>query len=305
MGLRYAALVLLLAAGQGVFGASVTVNGICQGGNCGSADIIPLGAAGSTGFSFTYTLANTDRYLISGTFIGGHAPGPDYSIPFTAIYMGNASGTTSGADVLTIDFLQSYQYTRPAGSFYETLHGGFKGPLDRASSVQGRTSVSGHALAGQGPFSPPANFSVTSGNQAISGLSNPVVFDVQRIFTFGAGSGVGAAILNAETATVSGGGNAPQACDASGSSNCGVVVCSGVAGAGVSGGSCDTVAFDGSGGGGGAVLTYDGSGGGSSVLTFDGAGGSGSSVLTFDGAGSQGSSILLPILTYEGGGGGG
>ncbi len=184
------------------FGAAISVNGICETGTCASPDIIAIGNSATTSFNFTYTFANTDQYQVAGSFLGGNTSGPDYTIPYTVTYLGNAGGGNASADVLTIDFLQNYQYTRTSGTFTETLRGGFAGPIDPSSTVQGRLFVSGQALPVQGSFSPPSNFSVTLGGQAVSGLGNPLFFDIQRTDTFGAGSGVGASIINATPSTV-------------------------------------------------------------------------------------------------------
>lgn len=294
MSARVAALVVVFGiAGQSAFAGAVLVNGVCQVGNCASPDIIAMGTSVTTSFNFTYTFPNTDTYLISGSLIGTFGQG--ILVPFNVIYVGNASRTTSGTDVLTIDFLLNFQSAFTSAGFNELLTGGFGGPISPASSVQGRVTVSGRALPLQGPFSPPADFSVSVENQAVSGITNPLRYDEQRTFTFGAGSGAGAEILNHQGSAGPGPGGSRVTCAAGGvASNCNAFVCTGDSVA--SGGSCSSVAFDGSTSG-SSVLVFEGSGSGSSVLSFEGSSGR-SSILTFDGPGTSGSSVL----TFDGSG---
>ncbi len=192
----------MLLAPYSLFGAAIQVNGTCQFGNCVSPDIVATGGAVTTPFSFVFTLSNTDQYQIAGSAMASNVSGLVFSLPYSVTYLGNALGTGSGMDVLTIDALQNFAFTSTSGTFFETLRGGFAGPLSAGSAAQGKLSIGGQALSTQGPFSPPGSFNTTSSGVALSGLGNPLLFDQQRVLTFGAGSGVGASISNGAVPTV-------------------------------------------------------------------------------------------------------
>jgi hypothetical protein len=92
-----------------VFAASISVNGNCQVGNCGSPDTVQVGTALSTAFNFTITLPNSDQYAIVGA-VNASVAGTAISIvsPFTVTYIGNQSGTSSAGDVITVTVAQGF-----------------------------------------------------------------------------------------------------------------------------------------------------------------------------------------------------
>jgi len=183
------------------FGAAVSVNGTCQVGKCASPDVAAAGTAPSTPFDFVVTLPNTDRYGIAGSVNATDSGNRvDIQAPFTVTYLGNASGTASGEDVLTIDISQNFEYQPHGGRFFELTRGGFEGPIAAGSAVLGQLFVGGQALPRQGPFPVPAatkSFLVNSGPLPLTGLGNPLLLDLRRTITFAAGSGVGSKVLNA------------------------------------------------------------------------------------------------------------
>ena len=215
----------------GAFGAAVSVNGTCQVGNCASPDQAPTGTSPTTAFNFVITLPNSDQYRIAGAINAINAPSaPRLVSPFTATYLGNSTGTVSGADVVEIDVLQNFQLNFTLRTSTESLQGGFSGPLAAGSNVQGQLLLSGQALPVMGPFPAPANFSFKSPSYNLMALGSVVEFNVRHTFTFAAGSGVGSTIYNA-TAPGSGGGGGmalETACDSSSAAtNCEVIACDG------------------------------------------------------------------------------
>lgn len=139
---------------------------------------------------------------------------------FTVTYIGNATGTTSSANVITLDVLQNFQLSFTLRESTESAQGAFGGALASGSSVEVQLVISGQALPVMGPFPAPANFSFKSQSYTINPPANPVQLDVHHVFTFAAGSGVGATIYNALTPSGTGGGSGsttPIACDASSS----------------------------------------------------------------------------------------
>jgi uncharacterized protein (TIGR03437 family) len=332
----------LLIATATAFGAAVSVDGVCQVGNCASPDVVSSGNSPSTAFNFVITLPNTDQYRIAGSVnpsTGSNTVG--ISSPFTVAYLGNATSTASGADVITLDVLQNFNLSFPFRMSTESAQGGFAGAIGSGSSVSIQLVISGQALPVVGPFVAPANFSFQSQAYPLNPVTNPVQFDVHHTFTFAAGSQIGATIYNALTpgSSTSGGSNALEVCigydggggtlpiyrtpgrsprDTSASSGCGVIVCEDG-----SGGTLpiyregpqprDTVALTNS-----CTLTtidtvsMDGSGSSLPILYPTGpAGGNGSTtpVVVFQGGNSdvasEGSGSTLPILYPTGPAGGG
>jgi len=308
-------------AAASAFGAAISVNGICHVGNCSSPDVAATGSSPATAFNFIVTLPNSDQYRISGSAAAPNSTtGIDIQAPFTVTYLGNSTSTSSGADVLTLDILQNYQFTGTSFKFFENAVGGFSGPIAAGSSLQGQLSVGGQALPLQGPFLAPANFSVSSGSITLSGLATPLAFDLRRTITFAGGSGVGATVYNGTTpssgATTSGD---PLACDGAGSTlpilkpvrapasdaatatipSCQIVLCNGTSASG----DCSQVAFEG-GGSTLPVLAY------TDPTAPDGQSGSTLPILVINGSGTVaegGIGGTLPILypTGPAGSGGG
>lgn len=183
-----------------LFAGSLSINGTCELGNCATPDTLADGRSISQPFNFIYALANGDEFQIQGVLAESNSNG-DYSnvgTQVTATFLGNTSGAPSGADILTIDLLQNFQHgqTVSTGSFFDTLYGGFSGPIARASSAERDFSVNTTALPPLGPFTATTSlFSASNPNMSVSGLANPVLFNNSYIASFAAGSGAGATIL--------------------------------------------------------------------------------------------------------------
>ena len=302
----------ILISTPGAFAASVIVNGNCQVGNCASPDVVATGGAISTAFNFTVTLPNTDRYQIAGS-VNSSAAGASLSVvsPFMVIYEGNSGGTSSANDTITLDVLQNFHLGFTLRESTESAQGAFSGAFGAGSNVQIQLIINGQALPVMGPFTPPANFSFKSASINITSTSAPL-FDVHHVFTFAAGSAVGATIYNALTPGSSSGGSGdqsgPAVCDSSSSDSpgCTVIACDGGGGtlpiyrpalpktvartsAAPGYSSCSLVASEGSGGTLPILYPTGPSGtGGSPVLVY--AGGCGDAVC------ENGSGGTLPIL---------
>ena len=190
---------VLVAAGlsAAAFGGAISVDGLCEVGNCASPDVLSAGSSISSPFSFTYTFADTDSYQVTGTLTASDTMGSGFSLFVagpTVTYLGNGGGTVSGADTLTIDFLQNFVVSFTAGSFSESIAGTFGGALASGSSAAGQDFLDGHALPLMGPFPSSAPFSESFNNVSLSGLTSPLLFDARFTDVFAAGSAVGATI---------------------------------------------------------------------------------------------------------------
>jgi RHS repeat-associated protein len=161
-------------------------------GSCSQQDTLASGGSTKTPFSMVYTLGNTDRFMVQGTFTATNSGGTSWSVstyPTNVTYLGNSSGTASGADVLTIVCTQDFQDTgtTKSGPFSESVDGGFSGGIASGSTASAVLSVAGTSLGLLGPFSAPNSFSQSNSGQ-VSGLGNPLPIVVQLTASFGAGS---------------------------------------------------------------------------------------------------------------------
>jgi uncharacterized protein (TIGR03437 family) len=185
------------------FGEAVKVNGTCMIGNCTTPDTLNVGQTLDQPFNFTYTLANGDMYQIQGILAhqnNGGTEWSNYGAQLLVTYLGNRSGTTalSGADVVTVDFLQNFQnagVTSAYGSY--TLIGDFVGPIASPGSSVARTVFFNNApFPTLGPVSPPPNMFSESFQDAPNYVSGSLMlYDSRWTFSFGAGSGPGAGVV--------------------------------------------------------------------------------------------------------------
>lgn len=180
------------------FGAAISVNGTCELGNCASPDVLAPGGSDSGTFNFTYTLANSDQFSLSGNFGTSLSSGFNSitGMNVSVVYLGNVHNATapSGADTLVSHELQGSQYPFTSGFFFEQLNTVLFGPIASNSSVSEQFSVDGQALPVLGPFGPPGG-SASVKNVNLTGLTNPLLEDLQLTFDFGAGSKPGSTIL--------------------------------------------------------------------------------------------------------------
>jgi hypothetical protein len=190
-----------------VFGGAIQVNSACPLGNCVTPDTLASGNSTSGNVDFVLLLANNDRYRIatgsSATDTGGTGFSSSIS-GLTVVYLGNSvSGAVpSGADVITIDYLQNFFSTITSGAFSESISATFGGPIGAGSNVQAQQFVGGNPLPVLGPFPAPGSFSGSSSGNPVSGLGNPLLFDFRVTINVAAGSGVGAGVNTPEPATL-------------------------------------------------------------------------------------------------------
>jgi hypothetical protein len=190
---------LWLTANSGIAG-TIAVNGTCQLGNCTDPDVLESNDTLTTPFDFLYTFSNTDQFRIQGVLDATNSGGASFSMvgsQYTATYLGNSFGTASGADTISLRFLQNFGSGISSGTFFEVLYGAFGGPVaSSGTTASGQAFIGGVALPLMGPFSPqPALFSDFVSGLPITGLNNPMLVDVQFTASFGAGSQPGAFII--------------------------------------------------------------------------------------------------------------
>ncbi len=174
--------------------ASFTINGACEAGACPAVDTLQPGTSSTGSFDMTYTLGNTDSYRVFGSYLTQNSSpnGTTGITDVTAVYLGNSSGSTSRADLLTMDLLQTYNYLGSLDGTYKGDTGALlSGPLGNLSSFDAQVYYDGHGLGLMGPFSTPGSYFATS-SATLAGLTGPLSLDFRVHFNFGAGSGNGA-----------------------------------------------------------------------------------------------------------------
>ncbi len=176
------------------FAGAIDINGTCELGNCAAPGILTSGQSTSASINFTYTFANTDSYHIFGSVAESNT-NETISLSLGAVYLGNASGTTSQADALTISFLQDYAegFTGTVSGFRENMSMYFYGPIAGTSSGTAQWSFDGQKLPLMS-FAPSGPNSLSFTNITLSGLTEPLAGDWVQVFSFGQGSNVGATI---------------------------------------------------------------------------------------------------------------
>ena len=198
---RLLTLILVLAAftlsEPAAHANTISVNGSCVVGDCANPDVLPEGMMFNAPFSFTYTFANSDRYLLSGNVFGafGVVVWHENVSNFQTTYLGNDTGTASGEDVLVADFGQVFfvphrifPTTEPAAMF-----GSFGPGVGAGSSISGQYTFIG-VFPLLGPFTqPPDEFSGSVLRLMGGGGLDPVNWEF--VVRFGEGSQVGSSIV--------------------------------------------------------------------------------------------------------------
>jgi len=177
---------------------TISVNGSCMVGDCSNPDVIPEGVEFSAPFSFTYTFANSDRYSLSGNVFGafGRIVWHENVSNFQTTYLGNATGTSSGEDVLVADFGQVFFVPHRIFPTFEPamMFGSFGPGVGAGSSISGQYRFAGNLFPVLGPFTqPPDEFSGSVLAPMGGGGTDPVNWEF--VVRFGEGSQQGSSIV--------------------------------------------------------------------------------------------------------------
>jgi len=173
----------------------VAVNGRCETGTSCPAVLAPYNTANTLAVTFTHTLPNGDKYLVSGlgwgssNGNGGDLPG--YTV-FQVTYQGNATGGASKADTLTVDWYSAFQTAYGYGYFGFNLVGAFSADIAASSSASGCLNGPPNC---QGPFMPPGSFDNGSETYVLDASGGVFSFEPSWTCNFGAGSPVGSSMV--------------------------------------------------------------------------------------------------------------
>jgi PEP-CTERM motif len=182
--------------------ATISVNGTCEAGNCSSPDVLNSGGSDSGNLDLSYTLANGDRYFISGYYSTSYSAGTTNITTYpTAVYLGNTANpiATSHHDVLNINLLQNYNYTDDSldGYYYYHFYSGVYGPIAPDSTYTADLSFNDLSL---GPVTYGIGYHNGFEQAYLTGLTNPLSAMYAFTFTFGAGSDPGSTIATLTSA---------------------------------------------------------------------------------------------------------
>jgi hypothetical protein len=189
--LAVAALVLLTASGA--WAETVSANGTCIFGTCGSPDTINPGQTLFNSYSGSFTLGNGDSFFITGTFLGQENSIGNGILFFPIFKVTYTGAGPSQTDSFQVAVQQFYNTILTSGTFNEGVFGGFSGNVGAGSSVSYTNFLSGNEGPPLGPFFSPSNF---VDNQLFSTSVNPLLLDeMDYNLTFAAGSASGSTIF--------------------------------------------------------------------------------------------------------------
>ncbi len=163
--------------------SAISINGDCVLGSCSSPDILGYNTAiSNTTFSYTYTFANSDEFLISGNYSASYNNDGSTSIHFApgVSFLGNLTNTASGDDLLTINLFQGYNENPPSGTYTNSTSlslGGFT----PESYVESELFYNGESTGLIGPFYGDGSYSGAS-QAYLSGLSGPMEADYRYTY---------------------------------------------------------------------------------------------------------------------------
>jgi hypothetical protein len=185
-------------------GSAISVNSICELGDCASPGVLSPGGStvlnNSAGFIFTF--ADGDKYLLYGTTSPSEPVIDEILLGLSSQsgveYIGNSTGTAAaGTDTLVIDILQGYTIDYTSGTFYNAGPGYTSPPLGggiaAGSSYLQQSFIDGQPLPALGPYTAGGISEAYSGT-FLSGLTDPLEYDIRFTETFEAGSAVGSYI---------------------------------------------------------------------------------------------------------------
>jgi hypothetical protein len=171
---------------------TVSVNGVCLQGTCGSPDVLLPGQSTAGTFAGNYTFGNGDGYSITGSWNNSESSdGLSIGIdPIATItFLGSSSGGPAvGNDFLDLLFVQGYQVNFSSGVFSDGVFGYTTGSFGSGSNLQFLANINGTPLSGSGVIALPAIFTYFNPNNPVSGITNPLLLTFEYQTNFGAGT---------------------------------------------------------------------------------------------------------------------
>jgi hypothetical protein len=165
---------------------AISVNGICELGDCVSPDALNPGGSTSGNFSYVYTFGDGDKYSIAGSYASSYLSGST-SISFSANANYIGTGPSVGPDTLSVDLLQDYNVTgNPDGTYSASATLTQVGDAP-GSSTSAQLFYEGQGLGLMGPYFGPGSAPFST-SQSLVGLNAPLAADFNYTFFFEPGT---------------------------------------------------------------------------------------------------------------------
>jgi hypothetical protein len=193
-----ALLACFLFATMPLFANTVSVNGTCLQGTCGSPDVLLPGQSTSGTFAGNYTFGNGDAYSVTGSWNNSESSdGLSIGIDpvATITFLGSSSGGPAvGNDFMDMLFVQGYQVNFTSGVFSDGVFGYTTGSFATGSTLQFLANINGTPLSGSGVFALPGIFTYFNPSNPVNGITNPLLLTFEYQVNFGAGTLPGATV---------------------------------------------------------------------------------------------------------------
>jgi hypothetical protein len=189
---------LSLAAPVALRAEAVSVNAVCEVGDCASPDSLGNGQSTSGTFNFNFGFADSDTYNISGSYAASYSSVNGSTISINPIVTYTGPGPSLGTDTIQLDALQNYfdpSCCTWAGTYTESVPLVGVGGFGAGSLMSGQLFYDLVGVGLVGPYAAPGSYFQTKSANLDFGAqdtSDTLAADFEFNFTFGQGSSPGA-----------------------------------------------------------------------------------------------------------------
>ena len=195
----YLVFALSLAAPFTMRAEAVSVNSVCEVGNCATPDSLSNGQSTSGTFNVNFNFVDGDTYNISGNYAASYSTLNGSTIAINPIVTYTGAAPSLGTDTIQLSALQNYfdpSCCTWAGTYTESVPLVATGGFGAGSQMSGQLFYDLVGVGMVGPFAAPGSYSQTkSANLDFGALdtSDTLAADFVLDFTFGQGTLPGAA----------------------------------------------------------------------------------------------------------------
>jgi hypothetical protein len=179
---------------------AISVNSVCEVGDCVSPDSLSNGQSTSGTFNVNFTFGDGDTYNISGSYGASYSTVNGSTISINPIVTYTGAGPSAGTDTIQLSALQNYfdpSCCTWAGTYTESVPlAAAGGSFGAGSQMSGQVFYDNVGVGLVGPFAAPGSYSQTkSANLDFGPLDTSDTLDADFVFdfTFGQGTLTGAA----------------------------------------------------------------------------------------------------------------
>jgi hypothetical protein len=195
----YLVLALTLAAPIAMRAEAVSVNSVCEVGNCVTPDSLSNNQSTSGTFNVNFNFVDGDSYNITGSYGASYSTLNGSTIAINPIVTYTGAAPSLGTDTIHLSALQNYfdpSCCTWAGTYTESVPLVGVGSFGTGSQMSGQLFYDLVGVGLVGPFAAPGSYSQTkSANLDFGALdtSDTLAADFDFDFTFGQGTLPGAA----------------------------------------------------------------------------------------------------------------